>query len=124
MLALEQKSIVWQLCEIYWNSETWHKTRLSYDEMIKYHEDRLLDGRIVVYLDNDEVLGYYEREINGDKCFLKNVFIKEGMRRGIVWRQLYKHFLRTMPLGVTKVVGYKQKIGGKYIERIITKERG
>jgi hypothetical protein len=123
MLALEQKSIVEQLVAIYEKDEWWHVTRMSHDEAILYHRIRLDNGKIVVYLDKGEVLGYYEREIRGNECYLLNVFIKSNARRGEVWKFLYKYFFATLPKGVTKVSGDKQKIGGKHIERIITKER-
>jgi hypothetical protein len=108
-----------QLTEIYNNEEWWHTTRMSYSDALRYHDDRHKKGFIHVYEENGEVLGYYERYIIGDTCFLHNVYIRPEHRRGKVFKSLYRHFFDTMPEGVIKIVGTKQKIDGKLTERFI-----
>ena len=122
MLVLN-KPIVEQLVDIYFKYENWHDYKMSYDHALAYHKKGLDNGSIVVYLENGEVLGYYERFINGSVCNLHNVFIKPEVRNSRVWKELYRYFFKTLPPTVVKIVGTKQKLAGKYIERIITKER-
>ena len=117
------QTIAEQLTEIYFKEEWWHSPRLTLGEALKYHQDKLDSGNIVCYLDNGEVLGYYERFINGDTCTLANIYIKKEVRQGKIFKELYRHFFKTLPLNIVKIVGTKQKIHGKFIERIITKER-
>ena len=108
-----------QLTEIYEKEEWWHKARMSHEQAIRYHDSEYSKGNIYVYKEDGEVLGYYQRAFNDDKCFLMNVWVK---RKGI-FKKLYRHFFDTMPDNIKKVYGEKQSIGGKYIERIITRGR-
>jgi hypothetical protein len=117
------QTIAEQLTEIYFKEEWWHTTKMSYEEAIKYHQEHLDNGDIVCYIDNYEVLGYYERYFIGNSCKLYNMFIKKDLRRSKVFFNLYRHFFNTMPKNIDKIIGDNQKLGGKFVERIITKER-
>jgi hypothetical protein len=99
-----------QLTEIY-EDEPWHNPRMDYQNALKYHTEQYDKGNIHVYEENGEILGYYERYIIGDTCFLHNVYVKKEHRRGKVFRELYKHFFQTLPLNIKKIVGEKQKVG-------------
>jgi hypothetical protein len=117
------QTIAEQLTEIYFKEEFWHTTRMSYEQALNYHQEHLDSGDIVCYIDNGEVLGYYERYIIRDSCKLYNMFIKKDLRCGKVFFSLYRHFFDTMPKNITKIIGDNQKLSGKFVERIITKER-
>ena len=112
-----------QLTDIYELDEVWHTNKMTHDEAIKYHQECLNNGNIVVYLKDGIVVGYYERYIIGRTCVLYNVFIKPDYRRGFVWKELYRHFFNTMPKHISKVIGEKQKIDGKLVSKFITKGR-
>lgn len=117
------KTTVEQLVDFYYDDEPWHKFKMPYGEALQYHQERWDKGNIVPYVEEDEVLGYYERYIVGDVCFLHNVFIKKDYRQGRVWRWLHRNFFKTMPINIKEIVGESQKLNGKFISRIITKER-
>lgn len=106
-----------QLTEIYLKDEWWHEFKLPKEEAIAYHEGRLKSGAIYAYIENKEVLAYYERYFIYNVCFLHNVWVRGDQRGGRVFRALSKHFFSTMPREITKVIGEKQKLGG------ITRER-
>ncbi len=48
-----------QLTAIY-HKEDWHKTRLTDEQANEYHERLLMQGNIITYVENDELLGYLE----------------------------------------------------------------
>lgn len=112
-----------QLTEIYFNHENWHESKMEYDEAYRYHSNRYHNGSIHVYEEDGEVLGYYERYFIYSTCFLHNVWVKDGHRHSKVFKTLYRHFFDTMPENITRIVGEKQKIGGKVVERIIRRSR-
>jgi hypothetical protein len=112
------KSIPEQLTEIY-ADEPWHNPRMNYEDALVYHTDRYNKGDIYVYRDNGEVLGYYEREIKSNICFLKNVYVKKVYRKGRVFRELCNHFFLTMPSFVEYITGEKQKLSGKWMKERI-----
>lgn len=116
---IAELDIVQQLVEIYEKYEWWSKDKMSFEAAIRYHKKRLDNGDIYVYEENGEVLGYYERYITGDTVLLHNLFIKEGHRRGKVFKELYRHFFQTLPLGIKYITGTKQKIGGKFQKVLI-----
>ena len=111
--------MIYQLLKIYYSEEFWHKTKMPYDEAYDYHKKRLEDGRIYIIVKDGKVLGYYEREINGDTCFLKNVFVIKEYRFNGVFKELYKHFFLTMSKNIKYVIGEKQSVGGK-MQRVLT----
>jgi hypothetical protein len=102
-----------QLVKIYNEEETWHQTRMTYEDAFDYHKTRYENGDIQVYQENGEVLGYYERYILWDTCILYNLWIREDCRRGKVIRELKRLFFSTLPKTVKKIIGEKQKLGGK-----------
>jgi hypothetical protein len=122
-MVLTENSITSQLVDIYNKYEFWHTTRMTLESAYDYHQKRLDDGRIFCVVVDDVVLGYYEREFQGDECFLKNVFVMPGFDRGFVWKKLYKHFFRTMPSNIKYVTGDKVKLGGAWQKVLITKAR-
>jgi hypothetical protein len=87
---------------------------MLYPDALWYHKTRYENGNIHTYEENGEVIGYYERYFVEDKCFLYNVWVKEGERQGKVFKELYRHFFKTMPDNIRYIVGEKIKLGGKY----------
>jgi hypothetical protein len=108
------KTIPAQLVDIYFNEEWWHKNRMTYLQAFDYHKTRYENGTIYTYEEKGEVLGYYERYIQGNTCILYNIWIKESLRRGRVFKELYRHFFATLPIQIDTIVGEKQKLGGKF----------
>ena len=111
--------IVGQLVAIYYQYELWHDYIMDIEQAYTYHQKHLDNGDIYVHIEDNEVLGYYERFIKGNTCFLSNVYVKEGYRKGRVFRQLYKHFFSTMPKNIEYITGEKQKLGGKIMKEKI-----
>ena len=109
------QSIPEQLVLIY-AQEHWHKTRMPYETALDYHKSRYENGVIHTYEENGEVLGYYERYIQGDTCILYNTWIKEDCRRGKVFKALRRHFFETLPKNITHITGEKVKLGGKIMQ--------
>ena len=99
------KTIPEQLTDIYYKHEHWHAFKLPYNQAIRYHEKRIKNGEMQVYLENGEVLGYYERHFVYNVCFLDNAWIKKECRRGKVFRELYKKFWNTLPEHITHIFG-------------------
>lgn len=117
------KSILEQLLEIYYNEEFWHDFKMSFEKALSYHRDELDNGSIHTYSENGELLGYYQRHFKGDECILYNVWVKRNHRYGKVFRELYRHFFKTMPKEIKYVTGEKVKLGKKFQKVLITKER-
>lgn len=115
--------IATQLTNIYFTDETWHNSRMTYENAFQYHKTRFEHGYIHVYEENGEVLGYYERYIRDNTCILYNVWVKESERKGKVFKELYRHFFMTMPKNITEVIGEKVKLGGKFRKRIIRRQK-
>ena len=107
------KSIIEQLVEMYYKEEWWHKIIMPPDEAFDYHREHCEKGDIYTHVKDGVVLGYYERYFNGDICFLANLYVRGDLRRSKVTKELYKHFLDTMPPHINYIVGEKQKVGGK-----------
>ena len=99
------KTIPEQLTDIYYKHEHWHAFKMRREQAIQYHERRIKNGEIQVYLENGEVLGYYERHFVYNVCFLDNVWVNEKYRHGKVWKELYKKFWNTMPEHITHIFG-------------------
>jgi hypothetical protein len=106
------QSIPEQLTEIYFKNEPWHVFKMSYQEALDYHTRGYNNGDIHIYEDNGEVLGYYERHCVFNVCFLDNIYIKDGHRKGRVFHNLYRHFFATLPKNITHIMGEKQKTNG------------
>jgi hypothetical protein len=123
MITVDVKTIAEQLTDIYFNQEWWHDSWMSHDEALAYHQNGIANGTIIVYTKDEEVLGYYERFIEGDTAELRNVWVKESARRGLVFKLLYTHFLKTLPESVVYIKGEKQRVGGKRHIVKINKER-
>jgi hypothetical protein len=104
-----------QLTEIYLKEEPWQKNLMPYDEALRYHQEALDAGHITCYVEDGEVLGYYERYFFSNVCFFKNIWIKQDSRRGKVFRSLRRVFLGAMPFNIDLIVGQKQKLGGKFM---------
>ena len=109
-------TIAEQLVKIYYEKESWHKTRMTYKEAFDYHRTRYENGDIQTYEENGEVLGYYERYIVGNSCILYNCWIREDCRFGKPYKELRKRFFSTLPKNVRNIIGEKQKLGGKVME--------
>lgn len=119
---IAQLTILDQLLDIYYNDEWWCKNKMSYDEAVKYHYDRLQSGNIQVYQENGEVLGYYERYFKENTCILFNVYVKKEYRNRGVFKAMRKQFFLTMPSNITTIKGEKQKLGGKIMSANLKKE--
>lgn|SRR3990167_218009 len=105
-----------QLTNIYYEKEWWHKKRMPYQDAINYHKTRYENGDIQAFIENGEVLGYYERYIIGNSCLLYNCWIREDKRNGYVHKVLKKKFFETMPKNIKNIVGESQKQGGRIME--------
>ena len=116
-------SIAEQLVDIYYTHEHWHKTYMDRDIALKYHEDRIRSGNIVVCEVNGMVKGYYERYISNDKCYVHNVFILPEYRNSATIKWLYKHFFMTLPKSIKFIYGNKVKLLGKRVDYKLTRER-
>lgn len=116
-------NIAEQLTEIYFTEEKWHLTRMSPEVALHYHQERMDNGTIVPCIENGEVLGYYERDFIGNTCFLYNVWVRQDLRQGKVFKWLYRSFFNTMPDNIDKVIGNKQKLYGKIMVERITRRR-
>jgi len=117
------RTIPAQLTDIYEQEEDWHLIRMSTEDAYKYHKKRYDRGNIQVYQKDDMVLGYYERYIVGNICYLYNVWIKKGCRRGEVFKDLYKRFFNTMPREVDRVIGRRHKFGDRIQTALISEWR-
>ena len=122
MITLE-KNIVEQLVDIYEKEETWHTSRMTHEEAIQYHKERYDKGDIEVYVENGEVLGYYERYILWNVCILYNAWIRKDQRWGKAYRELRRRFFSTLPKNVESIIGEKQKLGGKLMKAVIRRNR-
>lgn len=121
--GLSEEEIIKQLIYIYENFEWWHKTRMSYSEAIHYHKKCYDNGNIHIYEEHGEVLGYYQRYFKDDTCILYNLYIKPEYRQGRIFKELYRHFFKTMPNNIKYITGEKVKLGGKFQKVLISKER-
>lgn len=96
-------TIVEQLTQVYLTKEKWHKRYLSEEEANKYHERLIMQGNIITYVDNGELIGYLEfwrinytqlgrilcdnpiitdveDIISGDIAYINNMWIREDAR--------------------------------------------
>ena len=94
-----------QLTDIYYKHEHWHAFKMPYHQALKYHEKRVKNGDIQVYIENGGILGYYQRHFVYNVCFLDNVWIKKEYRKGKVFKELYKKFFATLPAHITFIFG-------------------
>jgi len=111
-----------QLTKIYYEEEFWHTVRMTYPEAINYHESKYKNGDIQVYIENGEILGYYERYLLWNCCILYNTWIKKDCRRGRVFVELKRRFFDTLPSNINVILGEKQKLGGKVVKAIIRRK--
>ena len=100
-----------QLLNIYYSKEEWHKNKLSLDEARKYFETLLNKGNIIVFLNEEKVLGYVEfwcvnlhqlQKIkdnqsfyigeedtqHGNICYIHNIWVDESCRGNGVLKHL------------------------------------
>ncbi len=105
-----------QLTHIYLNQEDWHRFKLPEEEANQYHERLLMQGNIITYVENDELLGYLEFwRINfeqfgrlvcdvpiltdvedittGNIAYINNMWITPDKRNGHVFAILGESFL-------------------------------
>lgn len=53
-------TIIEKLTNVYHNLEFWHSHKLNIEESNKYHERLLVNGNILTYIQDNELLGYLE----------------------------------------------------------------
>lgn len=117
MITLEQIDIAEQLTNIYFREEWWQSHSMPYEEAIKYHTKLYNQGNIVVYQEDDKVIGYlevwrinfeqfgklvchehfsaYHEEINrGNIAYVANTWIQPDKRGGYVYKSLRNLFFR------------------------------
>lgn len=108
--------IVEAITNIYLNKENWHKNKLSKEQSDDYHERLLLQGNILTYVKDGELIGYLEfwrinteqlgrivcgipvytdeeDILNGDIAFINNMWINESSRHGETFELLASMFL-------------------------------
>lgn len=108
-------NIIEQLTNIYLNKEFWHKNKLSESEANLYHERLLMQGNIITYIRDNELLGYLEYYrinfeqlgrimcnytlahnedlLSGNIAFINRMWIREDYRNSIPYITLSKEFL-------------------------------
>jgi hypothetical protein len=79
---MTHEEILTQLGDIYFNLETYREERLSAIEIWQYHERKLLGGELITVADGDLLVGYVEFHVEAGCCFIENLFVREGYRRG------------------------------------------
>jgi hypothetical protein len=104
-----------QLTDIYEKKEDWHKTRLSHEEAVKYHQERLDSGNIITVSDGNILAGYLEFYIRHGVCYIHNLFILPEYRRGIVAKMI-KRRLFEVSKGCKIFFGERNKAGVRYPE--------
>ena len=108
-------SMVEQLVNIYYQEEWWHKSRISREEAYKYHKKLLDQGNIILYVEEEKVVGYaefwrvnyhqwgrmvcgetlsgyLENITDGNICVVHNVWIKKDAQRGKVFKDMMRRF--------------------------------
>ena len=108
--------IIEQLTKIYHNCEFWHKHKLTKEQSDKYHERLLIQGNILTYIVNGELLGYLEfwrlnfeqfgrvvcnlpimtdveDLLNGPIAYISNMYITPDDRDGMAFNVLASMFL-------------------------------
>ena len=109
--------VIDELIRIYYEEENWHKEKLSRTEAYKYYKKLLEEGRILVYEELGEVIGYveswkinfeqfgrlvchapfcaYKEDINsGNISYVANTWIRKDRRRGNVYKALRLGYYR------------------------------
>jgi ribosomal protein S18 acetylase RimI-like enzyme len=104
-----------QLTDIYEKKEDWHKTRLSHEEAVKYHQERLDWGNIITVSDGNTLAGYLEFYIRHGVCYIHNLFILPEYRRGIVAKMI-KRRLFEVAKGCKVFFGERNKHAQRYPE--------
>ena len=115
MLAI--KTIAEQLTDIYFEYETWHGEKLSYDSALNYHTKLYNQGNIQIYEKDGIVLGYFEvwfinfeqfgrlvchipfpamdeDVISGKLAFVANTWIHPDFRSGVIYKLLRNRFFK------------------------------
>ena len=116
------ETIAEQLTDIYINHEYWHTHKMDYETALQYHQAGLDNGSISIYVEDGELLGYYQRYFDGNTCYFMNTYIKPDYRFVKVYKYLKRLFLSTMPKNIDTIVGEKQKLGGKF--QIVSLKKG
>lgn len=104
-----------QLSHVYLEKETWHRSKLSWEDAVEYHQ-RLLDrGNIITVQDNERLVGYaeiwrlndeqLERVLGGGTlaadaedvqtgchAYVANIYIEPEYRHGEVFKLLKRRF--------------------------------
>lgn len=108
--------IIDKLTDIYLNKEYWHKNKLSREDANEYHERLLVNGNILTYIREGELLGYLEwwainfeqfgrlvcnqpiltnseNLLDGNIALINNMWINENDRNGLAFDILAAMFL-------------------------------
>lgn len=109
-------TIIQKLTNIYLEKENWHKSKLSKEEADHYHERLLMNGNILTYVTNGELLGYLEfwlidfsqfgrlvcnqpimtdteNLLNGNIALINNMWVAENERGALAFDMLAAMFL-------------------------------
>lgn len=108
------EDLVYQLTDIYQKEETWHRTKLSIPESIKYFEKMIGNNRIIWVYDYT-LKGYVEfwhitfpqlsqiirgefksgtENVNdGEICYVANVWVQPMYRKSEVFRELHDRLM-------------------------------
>ncbi len=109
-------NIIQQLTHIYLTKEDWHKIKLIEETANQYHERLLLNGNILTYVKDNELIGYlewwgisYEQFgrlvcgqpiytdtediLNGKIALINNMYVEESDRGGDAFNMLAAMFL-------------------------------
>ena len=111
------EDIIYQLVDIYYKHEWWHKHTLNYEEAYKYHAHQFKNNNLFIYMEDEKVIGYCEYwRIDFEKwgrlvcgldispieenvkegiiCSVQNVWINKEHRRGKVVKSMEKEFFK------------------------------
>jgi len=111
------KTIAQQLVDIYYQYETWHTDKLTYEQVLVYHQTMLDKNAIITYQQEGIVLGYFEvwfltfeqfgrlvahapfnqsdEDISkGNLAYVANTWIHPNFRQGAIYKVLRNRFFK------------------------------
>ena len=54
------ENIIKQLNKVYYTEEWWQESKLNELEISRYHSEMMRHGRLLTYIEGEELLGYVE----------------------------------------------------------------
>lgn len=108
-------TIVGQLNKIYFEEEWWQSHKETLAGITNYHQTMIDKQNLICYVENGEILGYYEiwkvnwkqlksilknktfiapfeDTLSGNICYLANLWVKKDCRKNYVFKKLKRIF--------------------------------